>query len=138
MGVIVSPSLTRDRSSVILLWQEAGLTRGWNNPEEDYDRAMRGPASTVLVARDEGQVVGSVMVGYDGHRGWVYYLPVAASHRGRGVGRSLMKTAEVWLKALGCPKAQLMMRTDNPDAAGFYTALGYEAQQVVTIGRRLD
>lgn len=78
------------------------------------------------------------MVGFDGHRGWVYYLACDPDRRAQGIGRALMNAAEKWLKEHGCPKIQLMVRDDNQQAQGFYTALGYEVQDVVTIGRRLD
>ena len=79
-----------------------------------------------------------MMVGWDGHRGWVYYLSVAASVRRSGLGRALMTAAEAWLRARGCPKVQLMIREDNMDALRFYEALGLERQPVVTMGRFLD
>ena len=78
------------------------------------------------------------MVGDDGHRGWVYYLGVAPDHRGKGLGRTLMAAAEEWLRERNAPKIQLMVREDNDRAIGFYKALGYEVQPVVTIGKRLD
>ena len=63
-----------DRAAVLALWQACGLTRPWNPPEGDLDRAVQSPSSAVLVAEEDGLLQGSVMVGYDGHRGWVYYL----------------------------------------------------------------
>lgn len=78
------------------------------------------------------------MVGFDGHRGWVYYLACDADQTRTGIGRALMQAAERWLKERGAPKIQLMVRNDNLQAQGFYRALGYELQDVVTIGRRLD
>ena len=119
------------------LWREAGLTRPWNDPVADFDLALAGPASAVLAARAGGRLAGSVMVGFDGHRGWVYYLAVSLSRRGEGLGRALMQASECWLEQRGCPKIQLMVRADNADARGFYAALGYDLQDVVTIGRRL-
>ena len=76
------------------------------------------------------------MVGFDGHRGWVYYLATAPDDRQQGIGRTLMASAEAWLQERGCPKIQLMVRGDNAQARGFYAALGYELQDVVTIGKR--
>lgn len=90
----------------------------------------------ILLAEDDTAIVGSVMVGFDGHRGWVYYLASAPDRRGQGIGRTLMTAAEDWLKALGSPKIQLMVRGDNAVARGFYDALGYDLQDVVVIGRR--
>ena len=137
MGVTVTPASPADRDDVVALWGEAGLTRPWNDPVADFDQALAGPASAVLAARVDGRLAGSVMVGFDGHRGWVYYLAVSLTQRGEGLGRALMQASERWLEQRGCPKIQLMVRGDNADARGFYAALGYDVQDVVTIGRRL-
>jgi ribosomal protein S18 acetylase RimI-like enzyme len=77
------------------------------------------------------------MTGFDGHRGWVYYLAVAPDRRREGLGRQLMAAAEAWLRDRGAPKLQLMVRTGNAEALGFYEALGLERQAVVTLGRFL-
>jgi ribosomal protein S18 acetylase RimI-like enzyme len=84
-----------------------------------------------------GRVVATVMAGYDGHRGWINYLAVDPDHRGEGHGRTMMEAAETRLPALGCPKANLQVRTDNPDAVAFYELLGYSVDPVVSMGRRL-
>ncbi|MET3722565.1 GNAT family acetyltransferase [Sphingomonas trueperi] len=126
-----------DRDVVIALWQAAGLTRPWNDPAADFDRAVQGATSAVLLLHDDAVLLGTAMVGEDGHRGWVYYLAVAESARGQGHGRALMAAAEAWLRARGCPKLQLMVREGNDAAVGFYRALGLEVQPVVTLGRFL-
>lgn len=138
MGISVEPAGAGDREAVVALWQAAGLTRPWNDPRADFDLALGGPASDILLARHDGALCGAVMVGFDGHRGWVYYLGVDPARRSKGAGRALMAASEQWLLARGCPKVQLMVRGDNAQARGFYDALGYEVQDVVTIGRRLD
>lgn len=138
MGLEIVTALPNDKAATVALWQEAGLTRPWNDPDKDFDLACGGPASDVLIAREGGVLVGSLLVGFDGHRGWVYYLAVAPARRGEGIGRALMRAAEKWLKARNCPKIQLMVRDDNDSARGFYAAIGYQDQPVVTIGRRLD
>ena len=122
---------------MIALWEACGLTRPWNDPVRDFALALGSGASTVLVAREDAALAGSVMVGFDGHRGWVYYLAVSPAHRRKGLGRELMAGAEAWLRARGAPKIQLMVREDN-EAVGFYEALGLELQKVVTLGRVLD
>lgn len=134
--MIVAAS-SEDAEAVVALWREAGLTRPWNDPDADFATALASGAAAVLVARADGELAGSVMVGFDGHRGWVYYLAVAPSHRGAGLGRALMAAAEAWLRVRGAPKIQLMVREDNAAALGFYQALGLERQQVVTLGRFL-
>jgi ribosomal protein S18 acetylase RimI-like enzyme len=126
-----------DAESVIALWRACGLTRPWNDPAADFARAVAGPCSAVLLAREGGALVASVMVGCDGHRGWVYYLAVAPGRRRAGLGRAMMAAAEAWLRERGAPKLQLMVREDNDGALGFYQALGLERQAVVTLGRFL-
>lgn len=91
----------------------------------------------MLGLREDGRLVGTAMVGWDGHRGWVYYLAVAKSHRGRGLGRELMTAAEKWLKAVGAPKIQFMVRAENDAVVAFYDHLGYVPQYCVVLGRRL-
>nr|WP_243857188.1 GNAT family acetyltransferase [Sphingomonas leidyi] len=128
-----------DAGPVVALWRDCGLTRPWNDPEQDFARALAAEAATILVAQGEGGgIAGSVMLGDDGHRGWVYYLAVAPAARGTGLGRALMAEAEAWLRARGCPKIQLMVREGNAEALGFYEALGLERQGVVTLGRFLN
>lgn len=134
---LIEPAFADDKAVVVALWHACGLTRPWNDPEADFALAQGGSASTVLVARAAGTIEGSVMVGFDGHRGWVYYLAVAPGRRGGGLGRMLMAAAEDWLRARGAPKVQLMVREDNHEALGFYEALGLERQKVVTLGRFL-
>lgn len=126
-----------DRAAVIALWQAAGLTRPWNDPGADFDRAMDGGTSTILLLHPGDALIGTAMVGADGHRGWVYYVAVSEAARGQGHGRALMAAAEAWLRARGCPKLQLMVREGNDAAIGFYRALGLEVQPVVTLGRFL-
>jgi ribosomal protein S18 acetylase RimI-like enzyme len=127
-----------DLESVTALWEEAGLTRPWNPPATDLARALDGTTSTVLGAFVEGRLVGTVMVGYDGHRGWVYYLAVAVTERGTGLGRRLMQEAESWLVARGAVKLQLMVRETNTAVTSFYDRLGYADAEVRVLAKRLD
>lgn len=138
MNPVIAPAESGDETDVVALWQSAGLTRPWNDAGADFRRALATSGSTVLVARLGAALAGAVMVGDDGHRGWVYYLGVDPAHRGKGLGRALMSAAEAWLRDRDCPKIMLMVRSDNLAAKGFYDALGYEDNAVVTMGRRLD
>ncbi|GAA0336314.1 GNAT family acetyltransferase [Sphingomonas oligophenolica] len=135
MGIMLREADLADAPAVIALWEAAGLTRPWNDPALDFDRALGAADAAVLILETGGSVAGSVMVGYDGHRGWVYYLAVAPAHQRAGHGRALMDAAEAWLRRRGAPKIQLMVREDNAEALGFYEALGLERQKVVTLGR---
>lgn len=127
-----------DVSAATALWEEAELTRPWNDAATDFRRALEGPTSAVLGLRDEGEIVGTVMVGFDGHRGWVYYLAVTPRQRRHGLGRVLMNAAEDWLGAKGATKVQLMVRSDNKSALGFYQQLKYQAASVEVLSRWLN
>lgn len=125
-------------ADAISLWHEAGLTRRWNDPEADLRRAVDGRSSAVLaVLGDEGTLLGTAMVGHDGHRGWVYYLAVRADHQGTGLGRCLMHACEAWVSDRDIPKIQLMVRDTNHEALSFYEALGYEPASVTVLSRWL-
>ena len=135
----VSALAAGDAAEAVDLWHRAGLTRPWNDPRADFDRAVAGCSSAVLGVRDgAGRLQGTAMVGHDGHRGWVYYLAVDPASRGSGLGRQLMAACELWLADRGLPKIQFMVRRDNADVLAFYERLGYQAQEVVVLGRRLD
>ncbi|MFC8682957.1 GNAT family acetyltransferase [Microbacterium ureisolvens] len=137
MSIVVRPFDLADTESVVSLWQTAGLTRPWNNPYQDISRKLSVQPELFLVAVDERLVVGSVMAGYDGHRGWLYYLASAPDRRGEGIGRKLVAEAEERLLAMGCPKVQLMVRPENGVARGFYDSLGYEPFETWNTGKRL-
>jgi ribosomal protein S18 acetylase RimI-like enzyme len=127
-----------DFPAVVALWEEAGLTRPWNPPVMDLQRALDTETATVLGAVRADSLVGTVMVGHDGHRGWVYYLAVATAERGTGVGRALMQAAETWLADRGAVKVQLMVRETNTAVTGFYDRLGYADADVRVLAKRLD
>jgi len=155
-GFAIRPFERRDADAVVALWDEAGLTRPWNDPRADIERKLAVQPELFLVA-EEGElagpdpekaqdgdgedvgarIVGSVMAGYDGHRGWLYYLASASDRRGSGIGRALVAEAERLLLAMGCPKVQLMVRAGNEQVLGFYDALGYERFDVGNTGKRL-
>ena len=127
-----------DRTDAVTLWRSAGLTRPWNPPEEDFDRACAGDSSVVLGGFEGVRLVATAMVGHDGHRGWVYYLAVEADRRRTGCGRALMGAAEAWVRAAGIPKLQLMVRSSNEAALGFYDAVGFGVEDTTVLSRRLD
>jgi len=124
-----------DVSAVTSLWKEVGLTREWNDPEADFTRALDSPSATVLGLRANDTLVGTVMVGYDGHRGWMYYVAVAPTRQRQGLGRELVKAAEEWLRQRGAVKAQLMVRGENASAHHFYGQMGYAPSDVTVLAR---
>ena len=134
----VTPIEENDISDVIALWHRCGSTRPWNDPASDIALARRGEHSTVLLGRHGGVLVASVMVGHDGHRGWVYYVTVDPDGRYKGFGRAIMNAAEDWLRARGILKLQLMVRKDNAKVQAFYESIGYYNQETVTFAKWLD
>ena len=137
-ALAIAPIEDTDIAAVIALWQRCDLTRPWNDPAADIAMARRGTNATVLVGRDGGDIVASVLVGHDGHRGWVYYVSVDPNRRGKGYGRAIMDAAEDWLRGLGIEKLQLMVRADNAKVQAFYETLDYQEQARVIYAKWLD
>jgi len=127
-----------DVATVIALWQACGLTRPWNDPAADIALARRRPNSTILIGRADGAIVATAMVGYDGHRGWVYYVATDPDRRARGFGHAIMNAAEDWLRAAGIPKLQLLVRPENAGVAAFYQSIGYGEQKILFFTKWLD
>jgi ribosomal protein S18 acetylase RimI-like enzyme len=127
-----------DVAEVAALWQTCGLTRPWNDPAADIALARRGSNATVLIGRDGGLIVATVLAGHDGHRGWVYYLAVDPDHRHKGYGRVMMDAAEHWLRERGIEKLQLLVRPDNKSVKDFYQSLGYSEQERIIYAKWLD
>jgi ribosomal protein S18 acetylase RimI-like enzyme len=126
-----------DEAAVVTLWRAAGLLRPWNDPHRDIARKKRVQRELFLVAEDDGVVIGTAMAGYDGHRGWVYYLAVAPGRQGGGLGRALMGEVEARLLELGCPKVNVQIRSGNEAVAAFYDRLGYTPDAATGLGKRL-
>lgn len=127
-----------DTESVVALWEAAGLTVPWNDPRRDIARKLTVQPELFVVAVDEAErIVGSVMAGFDGHRGWMNYLAADPAARGLGVGRLLVAHVEDALRELGCPKVNLQVRTSNSRVAAFYEHLGYTVDDTIALGKRL-
>lgn len=122
----------RDVTQVIALWDRCKLTRPWNDPVTDIGFARRGPASAVLVWEEKGQIIASVMVGHDGHRGTLYYVGVDPTHRDKGLGREVAEAAEHWLAERGAWKINILVRDDNTSAREFWAHVGYALSPVVS------
>jgi len=127
-----------EEAAVIGLWDVCGLTRPWNEPMRDLEFARGKSNSEILVATTNDRIIATVMAGHDGHRGTIYYLAVDPAEQGNGLGRQAVATAESWLKSRGAWKINLLIRRENAKVLGFYQALGYEPNEVVSLGRWLD
>jgi ribosomal protein S18 acetylase RimI-like enzyme len=134
----IRPFEPADEDAVVALWERCGLTRPWNDPRKDIRRKLRVQPELFLVGVEEGAVVAAVMAGYDGHRGWIYYLGVAPECRRRGYGRAVLAEAERRLRDAGCPKINLQVRTSNAEVIEFYRRVGYVVDEVASLGKRLE
>jgi ribosomal protein S18 acetylase RimI-like enzyme len=127
-----------DEPSVLTLWQRCDLVRPWNDPRRDICRKLKVNPEWFLVGLANGQVVATVMAGYEGHRGWLNYLAVAPEFQRRGLAREIVAEAEGLLRKAGCPKINLQIRTSNQAVIEFYRRLGYSVDDVVNMGKRLE
>ena len=126
-----------DTESVVRLWAACGLTVPWNDPYKDIQRKVSVGDNLFLVALHDGQITGSVMSGYEGHRGWINYLAVDPEYRKLGLGRELMHEVEQRLLSLDCPKINLQVRASNSAVIDFYEAIGFTDDKVKSFGKRL-
>ena len=133
----IRPFMLADSDAVIKIWKACDLTVPWNDPKRDIARKLQVNPELFLVAELNGRLAGTVMGGYEGHRGWINYLAVAPDSQRRGVGRALMETVEAKLLALGCPKINLQVRSSNTAVIQFYGHLGYHIDDVLNLGKRL-
>jgi ribosomal protein S18 acetylase RimI-like enzyme len=131
-----------DEAAVVTLWRACDLVRPWNDPRKDIARKLLVQPELFLVAEmtvagQAPQLVGTAMSGYDGHRGWLYYLAVAPGLQRMSIGRRLVAEVEQRLLAMGCPKINLLVRDTNTAVKAFYAKLGYTVDASTSLGKRL-
>ncbi|PLX37653.1 MAG: GNAT family acetyltransferase [Hyphomicrobiales bacterium] len=122
----IAPATTDQRDAIVALWLSCGLMMPYNDGGADFDFAAAKPGSDVLAGTLDDTVVASVMVGHDGHRGWLYYVAVDDAWRGRGFGRQMIEAGEAWLEERCVVKAMLLVRPTNTAVISCYEHLGYE------------
>lgn len=127
-----------DQAAVIELWQACALVVPWNDPAKDIAHKLKVGADLFLVGESSGEIVATVMGGYEGHRGWINYLAVSPQHQRKGYGRKMMHAVEQRIQLKGCPKINLQVRGTNTQAAAFYQSIGYDIENVIGFGKRLD
>jgi ribosomal protein S18 acetylase RimI-like enzyme len=135
--VEIRPFENDDEPAVVALWERCRLTRPWNDPHEDIARKRSLQPHLFLVGLVEREIVASVMAGYEGHRGWLNYVAIDPVWQRRGLGREIVQAAERLLREQGCPKINLLVRGGNDAAVSFYRSLGYDVDDVISLGKRL-
>jgi ribosomal protein S18 acetylase RimI-like enzyme len=126
-----------DEEDVIRLWKDCRLVVPQNDPGRDIRRKLRVNPEWFFVGVLDGELIATCMAGYDGHRGWINYLAVSPHHRRRGFAGRMMQEAESLLKSAECPKINLQIRSSNREVIAFYEKIGYSADDVVSMGKRL-
>ena len=137
MKVRIAKYNPRNQSAVVNLWKECNLIVPQNDPVEDIEKKLAFQPELFFVALVDGKLVGSVMAGYEGHRGWLNYLAVLPQCQKRGYGKKLVEKAIVELKRLGCLKLNVQIRESNASAVAFYENLGFRNDHVISLGLRL-
>jgi ribosomal protein S18 acetylase RimI-like enzyme len=138
MRLTIRHAVPEDEPGVVELWRACDLVASYNDPAADFRFARAGACSDVLVSEDEtGRISGSVVVGHDGHRGWLYYVASTPHSRGSGIGQQMVQAAEEWLRQRGVVKAQLLVRETNTRVVSFYEHLGYGVAPRVVMGKWL-
>lgn len=130
-----------DFSQVEDLWasMEKGVNLGSSDTPDEIQKKLNHDPDLFLVAEDDGQIIGTVIGGYDGRRGLIYHLAVSASSRGRGIGSRLMSELESRLRAKGCIRCYLLVTTDNDEAMHYYEKRGWKRMDwVVPYGKNFD
>ena len=127
-----------DREQVVALWHACGLVVPQNDPIKDIDRKLNVDADLFLVGHVGDEIIATVMGGYEGHRGWINYLAVKPSHQRKDFGQAIMQAVEALIKAKGCPKINLQVRSSNEAVIRFYQSLGYGVEPVIGMGKRLE
>ena len=123
---------------IIQLWFKCRLVVPSNNPQRDIERKLKVDRDLFLVGILSGKIIASVMGGYEGHRGWINYLAVDPAHQRNGYGRRMMQAVEKRIRARGCPKINLQVRSSNDGVIKFYQSIGYADDNVMGLGRRLE
>ncbi|MCH5487111.1 MULTISPECIES: GNAT family acetyltransferase [Pseudomonas] len=139
MNCIVEYSDPHHRLAVIQLWKTVfNDDMPHNRPDLSIDKKLAVDDHLFFVALADDQVVGTLLAGYDGHRGWLYSVAVDPQQRGNGLGTRLVRHAEKSLADLGCVKINLQIHTFNESVQAFYKTLGYTPELIISMGKRID
>ena len=134
----IRPYQDSDEQTIIQLWLDCGLVAPQNNPVRDIQRKLKVNPEWFIVGLKDEEIIASCMVGYEGHRGWINYLAIAPSEQRRGYAKKMMEEAERILRSVNCPKINLQVRSSNSQVIKFYESIGFNVDQAVSLGKRLE
>ena len=127
-----------DEPDVIDLWHRCNLVVPQNDPKKDIEMNLQVQPELFFVGVISSRIVSTVMSGYDGHRGWLYYLAVDPDFQKRGIARRMVEEVESKLRKLGCPKINLQVRNSNKPVIAFYKHIGFGDDDVIGMGKRFE
>lgn len=136
--MVIQAYQDQDKSGLLALWEEifpAGSPH--NDPQISLENKLRVNRDLLFVAIKNEEVIGSVIGGYDGHRGWIYSLAVSPPLRRGGIASALMHVIEEKIKALGCLKLNIQVVASNDDVVALYKELGFSVEERISMGKRL-
>ena len=136
--IVIRKYRTDDRNDVIELWSKCDLIAPQNNPKRDIERKLKVNPEWFLIGELSGRIIATCMAGYEGHRGWINYLAVLPQYQRQGFATQMMQEAEKILRIAGCPKINLQIRSSNTGVIEFYKAIGFKADDVVSMGKRFE
>ena len=128
----------KDKNSVIALWKDVfNPQKPHNDPELVINMKVSFNDGLFFVACENTKIIGTIMAGYDGHRGWIYSLAVLQKYRRKGIGTKLVKKALNELINLGCVKVNLQINKDNQSVVNFYKKVGFSIEDRISMGKKL-
>jgi len=135
--LIIRSFQVSDEPDVIDLWHRCNLVVPQNDPKKDIEMKLKVQPELFFVGVISNRIVSTIMSGYDGHRGWIYYLAVNPDFQKNGIGRRMVEEVESILRKLGCSKINLQIRNSNKPVIAFYKHIGFGDDDVIGMGKRL-
>jgi ribosomal protein S18 acetylase RimI-like enzyme len=133
----IRPYKEEDRVHVKILWEKCNLLFPGNDPDTDIDLKMSFQPNLFFIGEISSKIIASMMVGYDGHRGWINYLGVHPSFQKSGYGTAMVRKAIEILRELNCPKINIQVRKTNLGVINFYKNLGFKEHEVISMQLKL-
>ncbi len=136
MKIQLRPFTPSDQTSLIDLWNNVFPNpRAHNLPQRIIAEKCAVQAGLLLLAVQNDRVIGSIIAGYDGHRGWLNLVAVLPEYQRQGVGKQLVEYAFEKLSAAGCSKVNIQIREGNEAVITFYQRMGFAIEPRVSMGR---
>jgi ribosomal protein S18 acetylase RimI-like enzyme len=138
MSVEIRRYLESDRQQLLGLWENTFDDAGPHNRPVFMLNSKLAIDDNIYIASGSNEILGAIISGYDGHRGWLYSLAVKQSSRRQGIGKQLVEFSVEILRTMGCVKVNLQIREENSEVISFYQSLGFTTEERISMGKRLS